>query len=151
MVYWLTGQPGHGKTVIGKLLYEELHKYSDSIHIDGDEVREIFNNKDYSEEGRRKNVGLVHDLVYFLSKKGFNVIVSMISPFREQRESFKEKMGDDMIEIYVHTEEKRGREDFHVKNYEAPLRNFLDIDTTNITPDECVTKIFIYEQQKLRS
>jgi hypothetical protein len=40
-------------------------------------------------------------------------------------------MGDDIIELYIHTDEIRGRESFHVQNYEEPLENFIDVDTTN--------------------
>ena len=58
MVYWFTGQPGHGKTVLSKMLIEYLedNKEKQVIHIDGDDLREIFQNKDYSKEGRIKNI-----------------------------------------------------------------------------------------------
>ena len=149
MIYWLTGQPGHGKTVIGKQLYDELHKNSDAIHIDGDEVRDIFKNFDYSEDNRKKNMDLIHDFIYFMDKKGFNVVVSMVSPYREQREVFKSRIGSNMVEVYVHTSETRGRENLHVKNYEPPIENFCDIDTTNRDPQECATKILEYGKQKM--
>jgi hypothetical protein len=35
------------------------------------------------------------------------------------------------IEIYVHTKNERGREGFHVSNYEAPTEFYIDLDTTN--------------------
>jgi adenylylsulfate kinase-like enzyme len=57
MIYWFTGQPGHGKTVLcnlfKRLYYTTYHKQV--IHIDGDDIRAIFDNKDYSKEGRIKN------------------------------------------------------------------------------------------------
>jgi hypothetical protein len=40
-------------------------------------------------------------------------------------------MGDNIKEIYVYTTSTRGREQFHVQDYEAPTENFVDIDTTN--------------------
>ena len=43
---------------------------------------------------------------------------------------------NDVIEIYVHTTEIRGRENFHVTNYEPPTENFVDINTTNKRDDE---------------
>ena len=36
----------------------------------------------------------------------------------------------EVTEVYVHTTEQRGREDRHATDYEAPLENFIDIDTT---------------------
>ena len=40
-----------------------------------------------------------------------------------------------MVEIYVHTTETRGREKFHTE-YEPPLENFIDLDTTGKTPEQ---------------
>ena len=64
-----------------------------------------------------------------MSKKGFNVIVSLVSPYKDQRDQFKEN--NEVIEVYVHTKEERGREGFHVSNYEKPTDNFVEIDTSN--------------------
>ena len=54
MIYWLTGQPGAGKTTLGNWLIAALQ--GDAVLVDGDDIREIFENKDYSEQGRRKNI-----------------------------------------------------------------------------------------------
>ena len=45
MIYWLTGQPGAGKTTLAKYLVEYFPK-DKVIHIDGDDLRDIFKNKD---------------------------------------------------------------------------------------------------------
>jgi adenylylsulfate kinase len=144
MIYWFTGQPGAGKTSIAEVLITKLSK--NTFHVDGDDLREIFNNKDYSETGRRKNIELAQHITHFLHNKGNDVIVSLVSPYRDQREEFKSKLGDDIIEIYVHTENLRGREDFHVKNYEEPLENFLDMDTSDVIIETCVKEILEYEK-----
>ena len=47
MIYWFTGQPGSGKTVLADLLKKEVLPHA--FRIDGDEMRELFANKDYSE------------------------------------------------------------------------------------------------------
>ena len=144
MIYWFTGQPGAGKTSIGNVLITKLPK--NTFHVDGDDVREIFNNKDYSETGRRKNIELAQHITHFLHNKGNNVVVSLVSPYRDQREEFKQKIGENIIEIYVHTLNLRGREDFHVKNYEEPLENFLDMDTSDVIIETCVKNILDYEE-----
>jgi adenylylsulfate kinase len=144
MIYWFTGQPGAGKTSIAEVLITKLS--NNTFHVDGDDLREIFNNKDYSETGRRKNIELAQHITHFLHNKGNDVIVSLVSPYRDQREEFKSKLGDDIIEIYVHTENLRGREDFHVKNYEEPLENFLDMDTSDVIIETCVKEILEYEK-----
>jgi adenylylsulfate kinase-like enzyme len=131
MIYWFTGQPGAGKTTLANKLYSHLSLNKNLIiNIDGDELRDIFNNKVYTTEGRIKNIERAYDIGYFLHKKGYDVIISLVSPFREQREIFKQK--DKFVEIYIHTENIRGRELYHVIDYQPPLNNFIDIDTTSI-------------------
>ncbi len=144
MIYWFTGQPGHGKTVLGKLLIEKMG--DNFFHVDGDHLREIFNNKDYSEQGRRKNIDLAQKISHYLHIQGKGVVVSLVSPYRDQREEFKNLMGENLLEMYVHTEEERGREKFHVKNYEPPLENFIDIDTTIDEPEDSIVKIIFHEK-----
>ena len=128
MIYWLTGQPGAGKTTLAKHLANHFEN-NNVIHIDGDDLRDIFQNKDYSEVGRRKNIERAQDIARFMCAKGFNVIVSLVSPYKDQRDQFKET--NEVIEVYVHTTDERGREGFHVSNYEKPTDNFVEIDTTN--------------------
>ena len=144
MIYWFTGQPGAGKTSIAKSLIEKLP--TNTFHVDGDDLREIFNNKDYSESGRRKNIELAQHISHFLHNKGNNVLVSLVSPYRDQREDFKNTLKGSIIEIYVHTDHIRGREDFHVKNYEEPIDNFLDMDTSDVLIETCVNQILEYEK-----
>jgi len=139
-IIWLTGQPGSGKTTLCKQMM--LNMGSDVFHIDGDDLMGLFDNKDYSGVGRRKNIELAQQISEYLHNKGKHVFVSLVSPCKEQRESFKEKLGDVIKEVYVYTSEVRGREQFFVQDYEPPTENYIDICTDNITVAECVEKIF---------
>jgi adenylylsulfate kinase len=141
MIYWLTGQPGAGKTTLAKSIME-LRYFNNWYHIDGDDIRELFDNKDYSKEGRMKNIQLAQQLAQYLHSKGQNVLVSLVSPYKEQRESFKKKLENAIKEVYVYTSEVRGREQFFVQDYEVPTENYIDMCTDNITVAECVEKIF---------
>jgi adenylylsulfate kinase-like enzyme len=127
MIYYLIGQPHAGKTTLSKLLKQHLYPQN-IIQIDGDDLRDIFQNKDYSEEGRRNNIRRAQDIAMFLNAKGIDVIMSLVSPYKDLRDELKEK--SDVLEIYVHTSDVRGREGFHVENYEKPTENYIDIDTT---------------------
>jgi adenylylsulfate kinase len=51
-------------------------------------------------------------------------------------------MGNELKEIYIHTSEVRGRENFFVEDYEKPTENYVDICTDNINVAECVEIIF---------
>lgn len=134
MIYWFTGQPASGKTTIAKHLNSYLSNTERVIHIDGDDLRKIFNNKDYSETGRRRNIERAQDIARFMSEKGYSVVVSLVSPYKDMRDSFKKD--NNVIEIYVHTKDIRGREEYHVDNYEPPTENYVDLDTTNKRDDE---------------
>lgn len=142
MIIWLTGQPGSGKTTLCKQMM--INMGSDVFHIDGDDLRGLFNNQDYSEIGRRKNIEIAQQISEYLHNKGKHVFVSLVSPYRDQRELFKKKIGDNLIEVYVHTSEIRGKEKFFVEEYQPPVKDFLEIDTTNISIIECSNKIMEY-------
>lgn len=142
MIIWLTGQPGSGKTTICKEILElRDHRI---FHIDGDDLRDLFDNKDYSETGRRKNIELAQQIAQYLHNKGKDVLVSLVSPYKNQRDKFKEKMRDNLVEVYIHTTDVRGREDFFVKEYEAPTEKYLSIDTTNESVEESTKKVLDY-------
>jgi adenylylsulfate kinase len=118
-----------------------LNMGSDVFHIDGDDLRDLFDNKDYSEVGRRKNIELAQQISEYLHNKGKHLFVSLVSPYKDQRDKFKSKMGDNLIEVYVHTTEVRGREEYFVKEYEKPSGKFIDIDTTNVSINDSANMI----------
>lgn len=149
MIYWFTGQPGAGKTVLGTKLKDFLQTEKrnwrkDVFHIDGDDLRTLTNNKDYSEQGRIQNIKNAQLIAHYLENKNCDIVVSLVSPYKELREEFKLIMGDSIVEIYVHTNRKRNREEFKVKNYEAPEENFFDLDTTSDNPTQSFNKLIHY-------
>ena len=130
MIYYLIGQPHAGKTTLSKLFKDHLYPQN-IIQIDGDDLRDIFQNKDYSEEGRRNNIRRAQDIAMFLNAKGIDVIMSLVSPYKDLRDELKEK--SNVIEVYIHTDDVRGREEFHVENYQKPTEHYIDIDTTGVS------------------
>ena len=156
MVYWFTGQPGAGKTVLGRKLHsflktEKRNWRRDVFHLDGDDLRELTINKDYSEEGRVKNIRNALMITEYLHNNGCDVVVSLVAPYRTLREEFKERIGfSNFIEFYVHTTQKRERDKFKVKEYEQPEIEFIDIDTTKDSPDISFSKIINHTTKVLK-
>jgi adenylylsulfate kinase-like enzyme len=134
MIYNLIGQPHSGKTTLAihlKTVLDLNNPNRKAFIIDGDFLRKILNNKDYSENGRRDNVSKAYAIAKYLdSDDSHDVIIAVISPFLDLREEFK--LTADVIEIYIHTKNIRGREKFHVENFEKPEMDFIEIDTTDI-------------------
>jgi len=146
MIYWFTGQPAHGKTVLGKKLTSHLKEKNKNIskqvfHLDGDHLREVTHNKDYSEQGRINNVRNAQMICDYLDINGCDVVVSLVAPYKWLRDEFKDRHSGNVTEIYVHTTEPRERDHFRVENYEPPTENFVDVDTTLDDPDISFAKL----------
>ncbi|HXF09961.1 MAG TPA: adenylyl-sulfate kinase [Desulfuromonadaceae bacterium] len=140
MIYWFTGQPGAGKTTLAVALIKELKfQGRPAVHLDGDILRAVTDNHDFSTAGRMKNVRAAQALAAKVHSEDVWVVAAFVSPFRQLREEFKKR--GDVVEVYVHTTTPRGRESYFVKDYEPPLENFIDVDTTNAGVEECIRKV----------
>jgi len=135
-VIWFTGQPGSGKTTLAeRFIDDKLIGFMKMpswkiIHLDGDDLRDILDNQDYSEKGRRKNIQFVINMAKVMDNKGYLVLVSLVSPYRDMR------IGE---VFYLHSK-RNLRKEYHVENYEPPTENFVKINTDN-TIEECIDEI----------
>jgi len=150
MIYSFTGQPHAGKTTLAKHLKNVLefnNPEKKAFIIDGDDLRKILNNKDYSEAGRRDNISKAYAIARYLHKDDeHDVILAVVSPFRDLREDLK--LDNNVVEVYVHTSDIRGRENFHVSNYEEPLIDFISIDTSDVDEMTSVNELLEKIKQK---
>lgn len=93
MIIWIHGKSCVGKTLIAKQLVKKIRKKKiNIIHIDGDNIRKITSNFDYSKNGRYNNAILISKLVFLLNKNKVNVVVSTISIFPKLLEWNRRKM-----------------------------------------------------------
>jgi adenylylsulfate kinase-like enzyme len=141
MIVVLFGQPHCGKTTLAT----EILKKCFAERIDGDDLREIFKNKDYSREGRVKNLNRASDIAHYDNvKRGGPVILSLVYPYKEARE-YLNSLTDDVSWVYLTYEGERGRESFHVKDFEEPNEEkLLHLDTSKKSVEECVNEILDY-------
>jgi len=144
MIIWFTGQPGHGKTSLAINVVSYLKENNiPVIHIDGDDLRQITSNQDYSKMGRIKNIVLAQNIAKFLYNKNFYVVVSLVAPYLNIREKFKNDSRLSVKEIYVHKTGPTPKDEYKVDDYEPPKTNFIDLDTTEmVSLDELLNLIF---------
>jgi len=157
-IYWFSGLPCSGKTTIAKEIVDKNNGFfSSTVLIDGDEMREIFGNVDFSWEGRKKNMFEAADLAYGLSEH-HQVVVSLISPVRSVRDKIKE-VYKNVVEVYIKCSLQecinRDVKGMYAKAisgeitqftgisspYEAPLYPDIIVDTEKETLEECMSKI----------
>lgn len=136
MIVVIFGQPHSGKSTLAESLYLPF-----ATNIDGDKLRELFSNKDYSREGRIKNLNRASDIAVFLNSINNNVIVSLVYPYKETRD-YLNSICSNVVWVYLTYDEKRGREGFHVKDFEEPIgENVLSINTTKNDVRDCIQMI----------
>lgn len=131
MILVLFGQPHSGKSTLAKYLKAYL-KDSNIVysHVDGDELRSLFKNKDYSKEGRIKNLQKASDIAHYLSSVTQVVILSLVYPYKEAREYLNE-LNSEVMWVYLHYEGERGREEYHVEDFDKPEDADLVLDTSS--------------------
>ena len=100
-VIWLCGLAGSGKSTLAQALSQSLQTQLDNVvHLDGDEMRELFGHFDYDKNGRIQMALKRAILSRILAKQGKIVIVSTISLFKEVYE-FNRANLPNYFEVFV--------------------------------------------------
>ena len=115
MIYSLYGQPASGKTVLGRMLAAAKMT---TYHIDGDEFRNLFSNKNYGEEGRRKNITAANAVATYLNKtQEEDVVISLVNPYEDLRNELKSNNQNQVVEVLL-TSNRELRKEYHVEDFE---------------------------------
>ena len=137
MIVVFYGQPHSGKTTLAQAyqtrLFIETGKHIPIV--DGDEIRQIFVNKDFSNEGRLKNLQKISDIATFLERQYGDVIVSAVYPLKEARKYLNDLNVSNVAWVFLKYEKPRGRESFHVKEFEVYSEGYDTLNTTQINTD----------------
>ena len=130
-VYWFTGLSGAGKTTLATKLVSFLREKGEKCELlDGDEIRKMFPQTGFSREERNQHIQRVAYIASLLEKNGVNVVVSLISPYKEGRSQAR-KMCRHFIEIYVSTPlaicEERDPKGLYKAARRGDIQNFTGI------------------------
>lgn len=138
-VLWMTGLPCSGKSTIVRHLQKEIPNLA---MLDGDELREWFSPKDFSKAGRDEHNRRVAHLAKLLMKHGVPSVVSLVSPYIENRSSAREivNAGDQFAECYVRCSlakcEERDVKGMYAKARRGEIKGFTGIDDPYEPPED---------------
>ena len=131
IVLWITGLSGSGKTSISKLILNKFaKKYGKTLIFQGDQLRKIFQFKDYSMQGRKNNAIIYSELLKKISDQGINVIISVIAMFESVRKKNRKNI-ENYLEIFIESDLKLIIKKTKKKHYKLK-KNVVGID---IKPD----------------
>jgi adenylylsulfate kinase len=101
-VVWLTGLPSSGKTTIGEGLAARLRAQGRLVEIlDGDDIRRSLSaGLGFSREDRLEHSRRITFVAKVLMRNGVDVIVPLISPYRESREYARQELAR-FLEVHV--------------------------------------------------
>jgi len=142
LVLWFTGLSGAGKSTIAnlveqRLLAEGLH----SVLLDGDNIRHGLNRDlGFTDADRVENIRRITEVARLMTDAGLIVLVSFISPFREERRVARERMEPgEFIEVFVDAPlavaEARDVKGLYAKARAGQLSHFTGIDSPYEAPE----------------
>lgn len=161
-VIWLCGLSGSGKSTIANTLEKRLFEMGNRTYVlDGDNTRMGLNKElGFSAVDRLENVRRVAEVAKLMADAGLIVIVSLITPYEEQRTMIREILqGDRLLEVFVkcdlETCEQRDPKGLYKKArageieyftgisdpFEEPANADVVVDTARLDVNECVLKI----------
>ncbi|OEH92148.1 adenylyl-sulfate kinase [Bacillus solimangrovi] len=168
LTLWFTGLSGSGKSTLANAVEKRLVSLGHhTMLLDGDNVRHGLNkNLGFKESDRVENIRRIAEVAKLMNDAGLITLTSFISPYDSDRQSAREVIGKEYIEIYVSTPleecEKRDVKGLYKKArtgeipnftgisspYEAPENPEIEIDTSKYTLEEA-TDYVVKEIMKL--
>lgn len=125
-VIWMTGLSGAGKTTIAMAASK---RYGCEV-LDGDTIRDFFQNSDFTREGRERHLLGVARMANMISKHT-PVICSFITPYESTRRKIMEILPDGSIMVHVSTSlevcENRDVKGLYARARSGEIKNFTGI------------------------
>ncbi|BDU06442.1 adenylyl-sulfate kinase [Nocardia cyriacigeorgica] len=137
MTVWLTGLSGSGKSTVAVELERRLVASGrPAFLLDGDNLRHGLNSDlGFSAEDRVENIRRVGEVARLFAEAGVIAIVSLISPYRADRDRARavhEAAGIPFLEVFVDTPlevcESRDPKGMYAKARAGEIRDFTGVD-----------------------
>lgn len=140
-IAWFTGLSGAGKSTIANLVEKKLFASGRHVYLlDGDNVRHGLNRDlGFTDADRVENIRRVAEVARLMADAGLIVLVSFISPFRQERRMAREIAGDiAFFECFVDAPlavaEERDVKGLYAKARAGQIKNFTGIDSAYEVP-----------------
>lgn len=121
ILFWITGISGSGKTALAKKIKKKISKkYGPTLLISGDDIRKIFELKNYDKKGRLLILKKYCKLAKFITNQNINLIFAVVGMVDEVR-SWNKKNIDNYVEIFIKSNLKniinfKKKKIYHEKN-----------------------------------
>jgi len=139
---WFTGLSGSGKSTIANQVEKRLHARGyHSYILDGDNVRHGLNEDlGFTDADRVENIRRVAEVSKLMTDAGLIVLVSFISPFREERRMARELFDEnEFFEVFIDTPlevaEQRDTKGLYAKARAGKIPNFTGISSPYEPPE----------------
>ena len=142
-VAWFTGLSGSGKSTLANEVSVQLTSHGvPHVIVDGDALR-LGLNRDlgFTEADRVENIRRASEVAKLMADSGLVVLVSLISPYRSDREHAREIIGEErFVEVYVDTPlelcEQRDPKGLYKKARAGLIPNFTGIGAPYEAPEK---------------
>ena len=142
---WMTGLSGSGKSTIASLLEEQLVlQHGKNVYrLDGDNIRTGLNRDlGFSKADRAESVRRVGELACLFNDAGIITIVSLVSPYREDRDMARKRHSDQrlkFIELFMDVPlsvvQERDPKGLYKKVAAGELKGFTGVDDPYEAPE----------------
>ena len=141
-VLWLTGLSGAGKSTTANAVEQRLHALGrHSYLLDGDNLRHgLTRDLGFTQADRVENVRRIAEVAKLFVDAGLIVLVSVISPFRDERLMARQMMDEgEFVEVFVDAPlevcERRDPKGLYRKVRAGEIKNFTGIDSPYEPPE----------------